>query len=328
MRSRSGENHWAVTCYFNPGNYRSRLDNFRAFRRELGVPLVAAELSMNGSFHLDRHDADILVPLRDGDVLWQKERLLNIATARLPGECEFVSWIDSDVHFLDPDWASQVPPALDRSSLVQLYRECVYLGPGEDPEQAVAGGGKTREESFSSLLRAGRKSKDMLNVSWNQQAPKPYHRLIGMGKGWAMRREVLARHGLYDACIIGGGDRAVLCAAVGEFDRAVDYLRMNRPRRDHYLRWAQPFYDDVGGRLDCIEGKIVHLWHGDMGDRMYYRRHGALAEHDFDPFTDIIADSDGCWKWNSPKSELHAYCRQFFVNRFEDGRHQGEDQPQ
>jgi len=289
------------------------------------VPLVAAELSMNGSFQLDREDADILVRLRDGDVLWQKERLLNIAASRLPEECEFVSWIDSDVVFRDPGWATEVSRALDSSRLVQLYRECVYLGPGESPDEASAGREKTREESFSSQLGVGRRSADMLNVSWDSQAPKSYHRLVGMGKGWAMRREVLARHGLYDACIVGGGDRAVLCAAVGEFDRAVEYLRMNDPRKNHYLRWAQPFYDDIGGQLGCLDGTIAHLWHGDMGDRMYYRRHGALAEYDFDPCTDITAGSDGCWKWSSPKRELHAYCRQFFENRFEDGRRPGED---
>ncbi|HLX29681.1 MAG TPA: hypothetical protein VKV24_14460 [Casimicrobiaceae bacterium] len=58
-----------------------------AFRRRLGVPLVAAELGYRDA--LDRPDdaADVLIRLRGGDTLWQKERLLNVALRELPADC-------------------------------------------------------------------------------------------------------------------------------------------------------------------------------------------------------------------------------------------------
>jgi len=34
----------AITCYFNPAAYRRKLDNYRIFRRHLGVPLICVEL--------------------------------------------------------------------------------------------------------------------------------------------------------------------------------------------------------------------------------------------------------------------------------------------
>src|SRR5262245_19902909 len=72
---RYASNLWAITCYFNPIGYQRRLENYHTFRQNLAVPLVTVELAFNGAFQLHSGDADILVQLRGGDVLWQKERL-------------------------------------------------------------------------------------------------------------------------------------------------------------------------------------------------------------------------------------------------------------
>ena len=89
--ARSMDDVWAITCYFNPVGYRSRLANYRVFRRHLSVPLVTVELAYDAEFHLDRDDAEIMIQVRGGDVLWQKERLLNIALAALPRACRTVA---------------------------------------------------------------------------------------------------------------------------------------------------------------------------------------------------------------------------------------------
>ena len=65
---------WAITSYFNPVGYRRRLSNYRTFRADLAVPLVAVELSFDGRFELTDDDADILIQLSGGAVLWQKDR--------------------------------------------------------------------------------------------------------------------------------------------------------------------------------------------------------------------------------------------------------------
>jgi hypothetical protein len=88
---------WAITSYFNPAQYRRRLVNYRIFRERLGVPLVAVELSFGSPFELSQDDADVVVQLQDGDVMWQKERLLNIALTHVPDTCEHIAWLDADV---------------------------------------------------------------------------------------------------------------------------------------------------------------------------------------------------------------------------------------
>ncbi len=56
-----------------------------------------------------------------------------------------------------------------------------------------------------------------------------------------------------------------------------------------------------------------------LEDRRYVARTEALAEFEFDPFDDIVADDNGAWRWNSAKSAMHDYLRDYFVSRREDG---------
>ena len=76
---------WAITSYFDSCGSGVRLANYKAFREQLEVPLVTVELSFDGSFALEPDDAEVLIQLSDGDVLWQKERLLNVALKASPG---------------------------------------------------------------------------------------------------------------------------------------------------------------------------------------------------------------------------------------------------
>src|SRR5262245_55052458 len=111
-RTPQGGKLWAITCYFNPIGYQRRLLNYRTFRRRLGVPLVTVELSFDGVFQLGQGDADVLVQLIGRDVLWQKERLLNLAVQATPDEGKQIAWLDCDVVFANADWAERVSRAL------------------------------------------------------------------------------------------------------------------------------------------------------------------------------------------------------------------------
>lgn len=83
---------WAITSYFNPCRYRMRRESYRAFRRSLRAPLFTMELGFGGCFDLSREDADIMIRVEDGDVMFQKERLLNcLIEHHLPGDCDYVA---------------------------------------------------------------------------------------------------------------------------------------------------------------------------------------------------------------------------------------------
>ena len=139
------------------------------------------------------------------------------------------------------------------------------------------------------------------------------------GHAWAAARQVLEEYGLYDACIIGGGDSAILRAAYGRFEYMMGRLHMNSRRREHYLAWANAFHAAVRGSVACAEGDLAHLWHGKSEHRRNVERHEGLKRFQFDPFADIALDGKEAWRWSSDKPEMHEYVRNYFASRREDG---------
>jgi hypothetical protein len=137
--TRNAGDLWAITSYFNPIGYKRRLENYKLFREYLKLPLVTVELAYGPDFELKDEDAEVLVQLRGKDILWQKERLLNIALQTLPPSCKKVAWVDCDVVFTADDWAERTCRLLDRSILVQLFNRIYHVRrnwrPGDDWQQ-------------------------------------------------------------------------------------------------------------------------------------------------------------------------------------------------
>lgn len=308
---RGDSSFWAVTSYFNPFGYRRRRENFRNFRRELNVPLVAVELSYDGNFELGDDDAEIMVRLRGRDVMWQKERLLHAALEVLPESCRYVAFLDCDVVFADADWAGRTRDMLDEFALVQPFSQVHWM-----PREWKPGG---EAVAPAVVLRApARMIAGGMSVDECLGSP-PVHIGCASGFAWAAKRELLDRFGLYDACIIGGGDSALLRAAHGHFDDTVRQQLMNQARGDHYRAWAEPFYEAVRSSVGSVDGDLLHLWHGAREDRRYYDRYLQFEAFQFDPGTDIAVDENGVWRWNTEKAAMHDYVRSYFHARREDG---------
>src|SRR2546421_1639167 len=118
---------WAITSYFHPIGYRRRLENYRIFREHLQVPLLTVELGYGRALDLNHRDADILVQYHGNDVMWQKERLLNLALRALPRECGTVAWLDCDIIFQRNDWPEQALRLLEGHALVQLFTHADHV---------------------------------------------------------------------------------------------------------------------------------------------------------------------------------------------------------
>ena len=52
---------------------------------------MAVELSYSATFDLEPDDAEVVMRLHGGSLLWQKERLLNVALQALPAHCDAVA---------------------------------------------------------------------------------------------------------------------------------------------------------------------------------------------------------------------------------------------
>jgi hypothetical protein len=228
---------WAVTTYFNPAGFRLKLDNYRIFRRHLSLPLLTVELSSGAPFELRPEDADILVQLHGGDVLWQKERLLNRAVEALPAGCTRVAWIDCDVVFEHSGWVEATSRLLDRAPLVQPFSELWIMPRGWRPGGALPSPLTTRP-STAQWIASGLPVEGFLGPDFGTLS-------AAHGTAWAASRQFLERHPLYDVCVIGGGDRAFCAAVFGILEGTMTRFHMSPRRRRHFGDWADGLHDAV-----------------------------------------------------------------------------------
>jgi hypothetical protein len=302
---------WAITSYFNPMLYERRRINYQLFRRSLRLPLLAIELAYGENFELVESDADMLIQLRGKDVMWQKERLLNLALSALPPDCRKVVWVDCDVVFDSEDWAERVSYLLDHSKLVQAFSDAHHLSPSwssHDAQPVTLFAQPSAVSTIASGIAAAE-----LFARPNERGPYSTNK----GLAWASRREEICKTGLYDACIIGGGDLAMISAAYGCFDIAM--RNMNERQKEHYLGWARRCHETYRAEVNFLDCRLFHLWHGEVDRRYYRERHNAFMRFDFDPFDDIAHDENGSWRWSTDKPEMHNYVRNYFLARKEDG---------
>jgi hypothetical protein len=297
-----------VTSYFNPCRFRTRARNFEHFAEPIlaaNIPLVIVEAWFDDQGPtLDPRYESRKVPARD--LMWQKERLLDLGAAWLPPHCTKVAWLDADVLFESEDWALETSARLETSAVVQPFAEAVRLS-----RDAVApAAGDLAFESFAAVhatrpevIRRGR-----------------YEDHGHTGFAWAAQRDLIARHGLYDACIAGSADHVMAHAFTGDWESPCVTRNLGRGGRHlaHFRRWCRRVHEEVRGQLAFTPGRLFHMWHGTMENRRYSERNRELHALGFNPDEDIRISSAGAWEWATDKPELHAWSRRYFADRKED----------
>ena len=291
---------WAVTSYFNPTRSRWRTANYRTFRESLAAPLLTVEWSPDARFELGPGDADMLVQISGGDLMWQKERLLNLGISRLPTCCRHVAWLDCDILFENSGWMSEAMRRLDDVKLVQLYDRVLYSAPppvgsciesGSWPHGAI----ELERTGYASVHENAPTSDRARPVATDDLAT--FQRLPSAGFAWAADRELLVRNPLFDTWVCGGGDSAYILAATGKADWVLQQQGLSAAHGEHLLRRARGLCADVAGRMGYVAGSILHLWHGAFEQRRYRGRHEILARHGFDPGSFLRMADSGAWCW-------------------------------
>jgi hypothetical protein len=121
--------------------------------------------------------------------------------------------------------------------------------------------------------------------------------------------------------VLGGADSIFAFSMLGHAEagivRSVMTAWFNDRQFDDVSRWMQRFYQDVQASVGYTNGPVVHLWHGTKQNRQYGSRQAILKESGFDPLSDIAIDQNGCWQWNSQKTELHRKVAEYFQSRKE-----------
>jgi len=302
---------WVITCYFNPCRYKTKRKNFDLFlagMKKVGANVLTVELAFaDEEFELEPGDG--VLQLRGNGVMWQKERLLNIAAAALPKSCTKIAWLDNDVLFENPHWLRLTSIALDQLYVVQPFSHVVRLPQGHT---SFRGEGESYESHGSTFAR------DPAIARTGE-----FHEHGHTGFAWAARRELFDELGLYDACLTCSGDHLMSHAFVGGMIKSPCISRVIGPKRaylEHFFTWAVATRDLVRGRVGAIRGNLLHLWHGDLVNRKYSELNQQFKEFDFDPEKHLTRDASGLWEWSDEApEEMRNWAVELFWMRREDG---------
>jgi len=299
------QHFWAITSYYNPFRGNLRLSNYHNFRRNLTVPLITVEWSPEGKFDLKGNDADILIQISGGDILWQKERLLNIALSHLPLSCKYTAWLDCDILFDDRDWHITAEKYLENVDVIQLFEKVIYL------------------KNYDA---------DLLSIHIARQLPSDYSVFSGVhaffngsllydmvfksnpGLAFAARTEWLKNIGFYDAAIVGGGDTFLLFSILNKPEGILSWS-YSEEQKNHFKKW----FDKIESQplLSYLPLTIYHMFHGDSKYRKYSDRHMILTESNFDPAKHIKLSDDNVWMWTKEGARIQSNVYKYMQSRLD-----------
>jgi hypothetical protein len=299
---------FAITTYFNPCRYQTRRKNYDAFVRGMRrqkVPLITVECVFPGEDFELPEQLDV-IRIRADSLVWQKERLLNLAASYLPKSCKYVAWLDCDILFDNQHWALDLELVMQAHKAAQVFTTCKRL------DQAGVGDADPIAESFASVMA---REPNSLNAG-------RYDQHGHTGYGWAMHKSIFDEVGLYESAISGSADHFMAHAIFNHYGFCVENALKKDPVQIRHLQeWGNRFYRLVTGSLGVVPGQIRHLWHGDTVNRRYFLRMHEITELGFNPYTDIIAAPGKPLSWNPAiqKQALKDYFRHYYSSRLEDG---------
>jgi len=309
---------WVITSYFNPARYANKRANFDRFMegmKDAGANVLVVEMAF-GDAPFELEAGDNVLQFRGNGVMWQKERLLNVAAARLPKSCTKIGWFDADLIFKEPDWLERTVEALDRYVVVQPFSHAVRL-----PKDNRDDGTGELDESFASVYV--RNPAPARIGKWDTHGHTGY--------AWAARRELFEKCGLYEACLPGNADHLMahaFAAGMANSPCMPHAFAGAQKYGQHFLRWGVCARDVVRGQMGVVQGRVLHLWHGDLENRAYFARQHQFRGLGFDPDAHLMSDEGGMLDWtDEAPAQVKTWCYELFNGRNEDGKRETTPPP-
>lgn len=340
---------YAIVPVQNPWRWRSRwIHTERAIKHfmDSGAVVVLVELAFNrrefafadsgldgtlascdvlGPNHNFRHQ---YVGLRSKEELWEKEALINHGVLRIanPNWMQ-VCWLDSDVHFVRPNWVGECIHKLQHYAFLQMFTHARDLDPSyvelpEDYPHANGPGfvyawqesGLTPDDRVPPKKKKGKKS--------NGDYYGKYPGRVWPGLAWACTRQAWDDvGGLLDVAIWGGGDWHMAHALVEK----TEGMMRNDLHHDYQkivMQWYWRCHTHIRRNVGAMSGSIFHHWHGKKAQRGYNVKHQLLAKLGFDPLRHLKRDSQGLWQLHDDRStafvQMRDLLRKIALERNED----------
>jgi len=198
--------------------------------------------------------------------IWHKENMINLGVQRLlPPDWKAFAWIDADVEFDSPSWATDTLKILNgECDIVQVFSHCVDMDPHQCAMKVFNSGGFQYSKQVPYVSIGGSNA----------------HNYWHPGYAWACTRAAYERMGgLYDLGILGSGDNIMMLSLIQNGLKAIHV-----DSTDGYKQSVQAFQDRVQHlRFGYVPGILRHYYHGSKYNRKYTDRWKILVNAQYDP---------------------------------------------
>jgi hypothetical protein len=277
MNNDNIENKLHVICVTsNPALFAKRYILAREFihrmENEKDVILYVVELAYNNQkYYITDSKNPRHLRLRCEHVLWHKENMINIGVKRLlPENWKAFAWIDADIEFENPTWASDTLKILNgHKDIIQLFSHAIDMDIDESAMRIFS--------SFS--FQHEKKQK------FNKNDVNFWH----PGYAWAITRKAYERvGGLYEYAILGSGDNIMSLALINNGLNGI-----NKDSTEGYKETIRDYQKKMRTlRLGYVPGVIRHHYHGSKINRGYNERWKILLENGYNPMEHVTHDSN------------------------------------
>lgn len=265
-----------ICAYFNFTNNQLRKNHYIEFRKNFKYPITTIEVALDKSLFFIEDSIRILA--NDNNILWQKERLFNIALQHIPENFTKIVWVDTDIIFLNDNWLIDLEKILDEYTIAQPFE---YVFETEGNNHCL------NNYSYSKCL------KDHLD----QGSDIPI--FAAMGLCWGFNRNILA-NGFYDRHILGSNDALQLLSVMGDYLNSQVINTYPKALVKDWLYYCRQMPPLIKYNVGYCKGKIQHLYHGNMYKRGYHTREKLLSQYQYDPKKHIELDTNHLYRITEP----------------------------
>jgi hypothetical protein len=290
-------NLYLIVPYFNFCNWKSTRNNLDIFlhknKFDENVRIVISEGIFNTELKDYSKDVFLHLKFKLNNVFWAKENLINLAIESIPKDWKYLVWCDRDIIFENKNWVNDSITKLSKSDIIQPWSHLNHL---DKNLQKISG-------QFYS----------MLYTKSNTSEQKRYGHC---GMVWGMNSSFYNKiQKILDWQILGGADTTIgFSCGVRDKEKLLE-LMPSIPMKNLYKEYLNNF-DNI--KYDYVDGKIYHLYHGLLTNRMYKQRHKILEYYNFDPLKDIKYNENGVIEFTKKKSGLEFAIKNYFIKRYED----------
>jgi len=304
----SDDTLFVIVPYFNFLNYKSGLVNLNWFIRNLSLYNNVEIVLVEGYNSKDEMLPDLSdnlykhIKLHVPHTLWVKENLINIGVRALPSDWKYISWIDRDIMFCNPNWVTESISKLQDFDLIQPWKECLFLNNKHEHESIDFG-----EWSLADSFLAH----SFCSVQYNKKNKIEFNSKIFShpGQAWCMTRKLYNKIGkIYEYNIVGGGDGDMMWCLMG------DMLNL-KVINNHMYKYLLNLKDV---NVSYIDGLIMHYDHGKLSKRLYLARNDIMSKHKYNPDVHLCYTNEGVIKFTEKGNIMAKDIRDYFVYRQED----------